>query len=95
MVDRKAVEVVRFGGFQYRVDAEGKLDPEHLGEVMALAGEVVLGGVLPTEPCPRRGRGRAPVREASVEARQPVAAGRRRDRVLHALVNRKAGSTVM
>jgi hypothetical protein len=53
MEARKAVEVVRFGGFQYRVDAaDAELDPQHLGEVMAVAGQVVLGGALPTDLVP-------------------------------------------
>ncbi len=39
--DRKAVEVVRYGGFQYRVDAHGTLDAQQLGEVM----------LSPARPC--------------------------------------------
>ena len=50
--NRKAVEVVRYGGFQYRVDAHGTLDAQQLGEVMALASEAVLGSVLPTDLVP-------------------------------------------
>jgi hypothetical protein len=93
--DRAAVEVVQFGGSQYRVHADGTLDRQHLGEVMALAGEVVLGGVLPSEPVP------------SVVAAEHRFARRRLEHVsrwtpsdgelalLRALVNRKAGRTIM
>ena len=92
MEDCKAAEVVRFGGFQYRVDADAKLDPQHLGEVMALAGQVVLGGALTTELRP------------GVVAAEHRFAKRRLEHVsrwrladaqlalLRALVNRKAGA---
>jgi hypothetical protein len=41
---RRAVEVLRVGCFQYRVDRRGKLDQKLLREVRALAGEAAFGG---------------------------------------------------
>ena len=79
MVDRKAVEVVRFGGFQYRVDADGKLDPQHLGEVMAVAGQVVLGGALPTDLVP----GVVAAEHRRVGRASPLSAAREGVRRLH------------
>ena len=93
--DHKAVEVVRYGGFQYRVDADGTLDAQHLGEVMALASEAALGSVLPTDLVP------------GVVAAEHRFARRRLEHVsrwrlsdaevalLRGLVNRKARSTIM
>jgi hypothetical protein len=92
--DRKAVEVLRVTGSQHRVLADGTLDRQHLGEVMALAGEAGLGGVLGFK------------RPGVIDAEHRFARRRLEHvgqwkpseaevAVLRTLVNRKAGRTIM
>lgn len=42
---RRAVEVLRVGFFQYRALVDGKLDREHLREIMAVTSEAAFGGL--------------------------------------------------
>lgn len=92
---RKAREVVRFGGFQYRVDADGALDREHLGEVMALAGEATFGSVLAGKPVPGviAAGHRFAQRRLEHVSRWTPSGGELA--LLRALVNLKAGRTIM
>jgi hypothetical protein len=92
--DRKAVEVVRYGGFQYRVDAHGTLDAQQLGEVMALASEAVLGSVLPTDLVPGVVAGEHRYAERRLEHVSRWRLSDAEPALLRALVNRKAGSTI-
>jgi hypothetical protein len=92
--DRKAVEVLRITGSQHRVIADGTLDRQHLGEVMALAGEAALGGVLAFK---RPGVIDAEHRFARrrLEHVGPWKPSQVELALLRTLVNRKAGRTIM
>jgi hypothetical protein len=50
--NRRVVDVLRISFIQHRALADGTLDRGHIQEVMAAAGEVVLGNVTLSKPAP-------------------------------------------
>lgn len=48
--NRRAVEVLRVGFYQYRSLKNGKLDRKHFGAIMAAAPEAAFGGLQVDEP---------------------------------------------
>jgi len=52
--NRRAVEVMRVGFFQYRALDDGRLDREHFREIMAAAPEAAFGWLRLSKPPPGR-----------------------------------------
>ncbi len=71
---RRAVEVLRVGSFQYRALVDGKLDREHLREIMAVTSEAAFGRLRAVTPAPRRRGRRAQIRAASTRALESLEA---------------------
>lgn len=93
--NRRAVEVLRLGFFQYRAHKSGRLDRKHFGEIMAATPEAAFGWLQFTKP---------PARVVGAEHRF---AKRRLEHLntwkptqdelskLRGLVNQKAGREIM
>jgi hypothetical protein len=50
--DRRAVEVLRIGFYQYRARKNGTLDRKHYNEILHTVPEAAFGGLRPTAPSP-------------------------------------------
>jgi hypothetical protein len=48
--NRRAVAVLRVGFFQYRALEDGRIDPEHFGEILATAHEATFGWLQLNKP---------------------------------------------
>ena len=93
--NRRAVEVLRVGFFQYRVLKDGRLDQEHFHQIMATVPEAAFGWLQLSKP------------QAGVVAAEHRFAKRRLEQLntwkptqdelskLLRLVNRKAGREIM
>jgi hypothetical protein len=92
---RKAVEVLRVGAFQYRVLSDGTLDREHLNEIMALAGNVVLGRLSLFKPPPGVIEAEHRFAKRRLEHVGEWKPTRTELAMLRELVNRKAGRQLM
>ena len=89
--NRKAVE----GAFQYRVLSDGTLDREHLNEIMALAGNVVLGRLSLFKPPPGVIEAEHRFAKRRLEHVGEWKPTRTELATLRELVNRKAGRQLM
>ena len=93
--DRKAVEVARIAFAQHRSLPDGTVDRDHHHEIMALAGEAVMGGLALFEPPPGVVKAEhrfARRRLEHLSQWKPTAAERA---VLRDLVNHRAGREIM
>jgi hypothetical protein len=93
--NRRAIEVLRVGFYQYRALKNGRVDRKHLGAIMAVAPEAAFGALRIDEPPP------------GVVAAEHRFAKRRLEHLgtwkptqddlakLRELVNHKAGQTIM
>jgi len=93
--DRRAVEVLRIGFYQYRARKNGTLDRRHFDEILQTVPEAAFGGLQPIAPAP----GVIPAEHRFAKRRlehlsqwTPTDEERRR---LADLVNRRAGRELL
>lgn len=93
--DRRAVEVAQVSYFQYRTHADGRLDRQHLGQVMATAGEAALGGLSPSKKPPGVVSAEHRFAQRRLDHMTHWTPTKAEEELLRGLVNRKAGRDLL
>lgn len=93
--DRRAVEVLRVGFFQYRALADGTLDREHFSEIMAVVPEAAFGWLQLSKPPPGVVGAEHKFAKRRLEHLSHWKPTQDEHALLRDLVNRKAGREIM